>query len=148
MRRLHALASRLGDLSLDPLLVSSDVLGAEHALVQQLVLEALEAVVLRELVDLLLGAIAALVVLGRVGTKAVDEAFDERRAVAGPRARDRFFGEEVPGDRISSVDRYAGKSVSGCALSDVLDPIFLVERRGDREAVVLSVKDLSHLSEP
>src|SRR5207302_609729 len=90
VRRLHALPCRLGDLAHDLLLESFDLLGAEHALFEQALLEALQAVVLRELVDLLLGSIAALVVLRRMRPEAVDQAFAERRALAGACPRHRL----------------------------------------------------------
>src|SRR5207245_2901124 len=66
-------------------------------------------------------------------------------SVAGPRPRDRLVGDEVAGDRVAPVDGYTGKSVSGCALSDVLDRVLLVEGRGDRETVVLANEDLRQL---
>src|SRR6266852_649027 len=145
VRRLHALPRRLGDLFLDLLLEGLDFFGAEDAVVEQPLLEALEAVVLGELVDLFLGSIAPLVVLRRVGAEAVDEAFDERRSVARAGARDGLFGHEVAGHRVAAVDGHARESVPRRALGDVLHRVLLVERRGDREAVVLADEDLRQL---
>ena len=62
--RLDAFLGRLRNLVLDALLVLRDLFCGEDALVEQPLLEPLEAVVLGELVDLLLRPVAALIVLG------------------------------------------------------------------------------------
>ena len=143
--RLHSLARRLCDLVADPLLERLDLFRGKHTLVEQLLLEPFEAVVLRQLVDLLLGAITPLVVFRRVGPKAIDEAFDERRTLSGAGASDRLLRDEVARDGVAAVDRHARESVPRRALGDVVDRVLLVERRGDREAVVFADEHLGQL---
>src|SRR4029077_5367063 len=133
--RIHAQLRGFGDLVLDPLLEGFDLFGAENALLEKLLLEPCEAVVQRELVDLLLASIAALVVLRRVSPETVDEALDQRRALPRASPRHRLAGDDIASDRVTPVDGYAGESVAGGALSDMLDRVLLVERRRDGEAV-------------
>src|SRR5207247_6662309 len=100
---------------------------------------------LGQALDLRLRPVAALVVLGRVGAEAVDEALDKRRPSARARPRDSFLGDGVAGDRIAPIDSDAREAVAGRALGDVLDRVLLVERSRDRKAVVLADEDLRQL---
>src|SRR5439155_22583118 len=119
--------------------------GGQHALVEQPLLEAREAIVLGEQLDLFLRAISALVVFRGVGAEAVDQALDERRSFAGPCPRDGFVRDRIAGDRVASVDRDAREPVPRRPLRDMLDGVLLVERRRDGEAVVLATEDLRQL---
>ena len=143
--RLDAFLGRLRDLVLDPLLELRDVLRAEDLLLEQALLEALEAVVLGQLVDLLLHAVAALVVLGRVRAEAVDHALDEGWPLACPGAGDRLFGDVVARDRVATVHGHPWKAVAGSPLRDVLDRVLLAHRGRDRKPVVLAHEDLWQL---
>src|SRR5439155_24653330 len=115
-----------------------DLLGGEHSLFDQPLLESLEAVVLREQFDLFLGPVAPLVVLGGVGAEAVDDALDQGRPTTGARLGDGLLGDGVAGDRIAAVDGHSWKAVTDRALRDVLDCVLLLKWRGDRKAIVLA----------
>ena len=145
VRRVHARLGRRGDLFLDAFLELGDLLGGEHALLDEPLLEPLEAIALGELIDLFLGPIAALVVLGGVGAEAVDEALDQRRPTAGARLGDGFFGHGVAGDRIAAIYCHSWKAIARRTLRDVLDCVFLLKWRRDRKAVVLADEDLRQL---
>src|SRR5437868_3901718 len=72
--RVHSRLGRLGDLLLDGFLCLGHFLRGEHTLLDQRSLEALEAVVLGQQLDLFLRAVAPLVILRRVGAEPVNDA--------------------------------------------------------------------------
>src|SRR5213076_2120576 len=143
--RLDAFLGRLRYLVLDALLIFADLFCGEDALVEQPLLEPLEAVVLGELVDLLLRPVATLVVLGRVRAEAVDHALDEGWPLACPGAGDRLLGDVVARDRVATVHGHPWKAVAGSPLRDVLDRVLLAHRGRDRKPVVLAHEDLWQL---
>src|SRR5205814_1854646 len=93
--RVHSLLGRRSDLFLDRFLVLGDLLGAQDALLEELLLEALEAVVLGQQVELFLGPVPALVVFRGMRAETVDKALDQGRPVTCARPRDGLFGDCV-----------------------------------------------------
>src|SRR5439155_25763440 len=128
-----------------PLFVLGDLFRAQDALIEEALLEPLETIVLREKLDLLLGPVAALVVLGRMRSQAIDQALDQRRAFTRACSGDSLLGDDVAGHRVTTVERHSREPIARGALRDVLDRVFLSKGRRDRETVVLANEDLREL---
>ena len=125
------------DLGLEVLL---GLLG-QQPLLDDVLLHALQRVLLAPGLDFLGRAVGAVVVVGRVGQIAIRLALDERGplAVAGP-GHGRVGGR-VHVEGIVAVDDDAGEPVGVGVLGDVLDGRLLGQGHGDGVAVVLADED-------
>ena len=92
----------------------------------------------RRLVELFLGPVLQLVVLGSVGVDAKDLGVDEGRPVSASRARHCVAASRVAGGHVRAVNRDAGDAVAGRSVGDVGIRHLQPDRNRDRVAVVLA----------
>ena len=85
--------------------------------------------------------VGARVVSRRVRRTAVRDSFDEGRAVARPRARDRLPCRLVDGQDVSAVDADSGHPVTGRLVGESRRTGLRLERGRDRPAVVVAEED-------
>src|SRR5215831_8212939 len=113
----------------------------EDAGATQVALEAPDALALLLFLDAVEVDVRARVIRGRVRRGAVRERLDERRAVAGTRARDGFARGLVARERVRPVDAHAGHPVPDRLVRERLGTRLRLERRRDRPLVVVAEQE-------